>query len=88
MVKFNKIATTTNNKRFLLNHIGYKSIKRYLSENTEYRSASEAYETILTDYNDEQDNKRAIYKEEKRKLKAIEKNTIKKFQDLKPSNIK
>lgn len=82
MGKFSKITTLSGNKRTLLNYIGYKSIKKYLSENQGYDSAIQAYEDILIDYNDEQDRKLNIYKEENQRFKNIKKNIIKKTKNI------
>ena len=68
-----RLRTFNNNKRTLLDNIGYRSVKSFRNDNPEYRTNNQAYTALLGLYNEEVDRLNAdeerIKKEQKR-LKA------------------
>ena len=48
-----QLRTFTNNKRILLENVGFRSIQGFRRENPEYRSNDSAYRALLTLYNQE-----------------------------------
>ena len=50
-----RLRTFNNNKRTLLDNMGYSSIRTFRRENPEYRKNQQAYNALLQFYNDEVD---------------------------------
>lgn len=50
-----RLRTFNNNKRTLLDNMGYSSIRTFRRENPEYRNNQQAYNALLQFYNDEVD---------------------------------
>jgi hypothetical protein len=46
-----RLTTLTNNKRKLLDYVGYGSIKGFRKDNTEFRTDASAYKYLLGEYN-------------------------------------
>ena len=75
-----RLRTFTNNKRILLENVGFRSIRGFRRQNQEYRSNDDAYRALLNLYNEEVDrlnaeerlleelaiNRRKAYYKEKR----------------------
>ena len=67
-----RLTSLTNNKRKLTDYVGYKSIKGFRKDNTEFRTDASAYKYLLGEYNQLVDMLNDQEKEEKTAKKKAE----------------
>ena len=72
-----RLRTFNNNKRTLLDNIGYRSVKSFRNDNPEYRTNNQAYTALLGLYNEEVDRLNADEERIKREEARIKKEQIK-----------
>jgi hypothetical protein len=78
-----RLTTIKNNKRKLLDYVGYSSIRSFRRENPEFRTDTSAYNYLLGEYNDLVDLINEQEKEEKRRRERIRKKKQKEDRRIK-----
>ena len=66
-----RLRTSNNNRRTLLENVGFRSIQGFRRENPEYRTNDSAYRVLLTLYNEEVDRLNAEEESERREQERL-----------------